>query len=704
MSNIKKILIPIAILFGVLILSFFIYLSFIFFGNYAIDEEKLVLNSASKVVSLDDTLITKLYVENREIVPFSKIPEHVRHAFLSIEDRRFYDHGGIDGKAIARAIVADIRHGGKVQGGSTITQQLAKNLFLSNEKTMWRKVKEVLIALNLERRYSKDQILALYLNQIYFGHGAYGIEAASQLYFSKSVSELTVEEGASLAAIPKAPSHYSPLLQPEKNVERRNTVLYSMSEEGFLTETEYATAKNKKLKTNVPESLKNDALTSYIDLIYAEAESEFGIPGEELLRGGYTIVTPLDTKLQEIVHKNINDATLYPSAHPDIQSQGVFIDGKTGGVKAAVGGREYMAKGLNRVVVKRQPGSTIKPLYVFGPGMNEGIVGPYSLLPNERTDFNGYSPRNAGGVYTPTATVFDAITYSYNVPAVALLDEVGIDVAKDYAEKVGLSFEDDGLATALGGLSEGITPLALAGGYQSFLNEGVYIAPHFISRIYRSDGTEVERDRTLTESVWKPQVAWDMIRMLEQVVASGTGTSGGYEGALAGKTGTTSMPNFPANSRDAWFVGMTTDIVGAVWMGYDQNNGNEGIQSGSDTPVKLFKKVMSEYPNAGEATFTKPGNIEDLERPISLPIIEDVKAVKSGLFSHSITFTASSDERVVYRLYRLKDGKRKLVDEVIGVNVIDIPFMDALTKATYEVVPYDRITGLEGTPSNGVFY
>ncbi|MGL4818539.1 MAG: transglycosylase domain-containing protein [Bacilli bacterium] len=682
------------------LLSFLLYFTWIALGNYAIDDERLQLQSASTIVDTNGELITKLYVENREIVPIQQIPAHVQQAFVSVEDRRFYEHQGIDIRAILRALAADLWHGGKVQGGSTITQQLAKNIFLTNEKTIFRKVKEVLISLSLERKYSKDQILELYLNGIYFGHGAYGIQSAAQQFFGKDVSQLSIAEGAALAALPKAPATYSVVSQPEKNAQRRKIVLSLMAKEGYIDEATVQKESERTLVVSEGKKVDTTGLETYIDMVYEEAERVYHIPSGDLLRGGYKITVPLNRKLQTAASEQLNDSKNYPEQHSDVQSAAVFLDNGTGAVIAAVGGRDYTAKALNRVRVNRQPGSTIKPLYVYGPAMNEGLVDPYTTLPNERTDFDGYSPRNASDVYTKEATVYESILRSYNVPAVWTLDQLGVTQGKRYMQMMNISFPDEGLATALGGLEQGTSPLAIAAAYRTFWAEGVYAEPYIIESIERADGTAFatpQRDRTV---VFHSQVAWDMMRMLQGVVDSGTAKSGAYDGALAGKTGTTNFPGKRDAVRDAWFAGITPEVTGTIWMGYDSNHGNEGIQSGTDTPVRLFKSIATAANLDRRTSFSKPDHLSDLEAPIAMPEITDLTLERSGFFGQSLQFTPSEDKRVIYRIYKERNGKRASIGEVIGVGKYDVPFPHNLTQGTYTVVPYDRITAREGNASN----
>src|SRR6478752_2483134 len=342
----KKGLYAIAALVGIFLLGLIGYIIILFLGNYVIDEKKIVMDSATRLVDENGDELTKLYVKNRDLV--------------SIEDVRFYEHHGIDFKSIGRALYRDILAGGSVEGGSTLTQQLAKNVFLSNDKTLLRKTKEVVVAINLEQRYSKQKLLEMYLNQIYFGHGAYGIQAASKLYFNKDVSELTVEEGALLAALPKAPNSYSPILHPEKSIERRNVVLNAMQKAGYLSAEKNVRLQGRTLGLNVKEQAKNPAYLTYIDMVIQEAEKKYSISSNELLRGGYTVKVPMSTKVQEAAYELMKENRYFPGTDNSAQGAFVLVDNKSGGVLSVMGGRDYVQKSLNRLNVKRQPGSTMK--------------------------------------------------------------------------------------------------------------------------------------------------------------------------------------------------------------------------------------------------------------------------------------------------------------------------------------------------------
>jgi len=273
----KRFFIPIIITAAIFLLSLIGYITILFLGDYVIDEKKLIFHASSKIVDHNGEEVASLYTENRRPVSIAEVPDNVKNAFIAVEDKRFYEHHGIDFKSVSRAVYKDILAGGKVEGGSTITQQLAKNTFLTNDKTFLRKTKEVIIAINLERDYSKDKLLEMYLNQLYFGHGVYGIQAAANYFFNKDVKDLTVCEGAVLASIPKAPSTYSPILNPEKSRERRNVILGMMNEQGYISSKGTVRAQGSTLGLHVKEKSKNPWLDSYIYLVIKEAEDKNSI-------------------------------------------------------------------------------------------------------------------------------------------------------------------------------------------------------------------------------------------------------------------------------------------------------------------------------------------------------------------------------------------------------------------------------------------
>ncbi|MGM7719352.1 transglycosylase domain-containing protein [Metabacillus sp. Hm71] len=696
----KKLLLSCLILIITVAFSFLGYIFIIFMGNYVIDDEKLVMNTASKLVDIEGKEITKLYIENRELVDISEVPDHVQQAFISVEDQRFYEHYGIDMRAIGRALYKDILAGSKVEGGSTITQQLAKNIFLTNDKTLLRKTKEAIIAINLEKRYSKAKLLEMYLNQVYFGHGAYGIKSAAKFYFNKDVSELTLEEGALLAGIPKAPSTYSPIDNAEKSRERRNVILSLMGDQNYISYEEVVRTQGKTVKLKVNKKQESPWISTYIDMVFDEAKEKYALSNEELLRGGYTITVSLQEELQKSAYELFQKKEYFPGTDEHAQGAFILIDNKTGGVLAAIGGRDYVPKGLNRLNVMRQPGSTFKPIAVYAPSIESDLFHPYSLLKDEKLKYGDYLPENYDNQYAGKVTMFDAIISSKNAAAVWTLSELGIENSKKYLQKVGISFKDNGLAIALGGLSKGVTPIQMANAYRTFTTNGNYSEHHLIEKISDRKGEVIAENKQEAERVYSPQTAWDMTRMLQHVVSEGTAKHGAFQGELAGKTGTTSFPGVEGAAKDAWFVGFTENVVGAIWMGYDKTDKTHYLKHGSSYPTKLFKDILTEAKWEQNVAFKVPEGVNDLESPIRLKEIDRVDARYTfkplGLITLTLQWEAQQDERVEYRIYEQSESGQKLVGTVTGKGFYEIPYVNVFSESTYKVAPFNVQTREEG--------
>ncbi|WP_096188231.1 transglycosylase domain-containing protein [Evansella halocellulosilytica] len=704
----KRILFSFLFLIATIVFGFTFYLGIILFGNYAIDDKDLVMNAATTIEDKNGEEITKLYVENRQLVSLEEVPEYVIQAFISVEDHRFYEHQGIDFRSIGRALYRDITTGGKVEGGSTITQQLAKNAFLSHDKTWLRKTKEVLIAINLEREYSKNDILELYLNRIYFGHGAHGIQAASKLYFDKDVSELTIDEGALLAALPKGPNYYSPIQHPERSKERRNLVLSLMEQRGYLSADAAVRYQGRTIPTDPTKMTANPAYLSYMDLVLEEAENYFHLSREEVLKGGYRIVVEMDPNLQEAAYDEFQNSNNFPQSTGKNEVEGslVFIDNKTGGIVAAQGGREYIREGFNRVTAKRQPGSAIKPVAVYGPALESGEVHPYSLLKDELLDYDGYTPRNYNHQYSGEITMYDAVKHSANAPAVWLLNELGLDFAREHLKTQNIEVGNEGLAIALGGMETGVSPLQLAGAFRTYANHGEYSEPYFIREIYDRNGELVGERSVEAVEVLSPQTAWYMTRMLEAAIESGTGAYGHYDGPLAGKTGTSSHHLVEGGAKDIWFAGFTPDISGAVWMGYDRSDEEHYLTVGSEVPTTLFKDILvkasTNDPNRSTA-FEKPVGVEDMQEPIRFVTIDDLSANLSvgwrGM-NVNLEWSGSEDQRLHYFIYEKTNNSYEKVGEVAGVNEYTVQGVNLFSDSMYVVVPYNPQIDREGEASN----
>ncbi|MRX71450.1 PBP1A family penicillin-binding protein [Bacillus lacus] len=680
------------------------YLMILLMGNYVIDEKKLVFESASVLADSNGEELTKLFTKNRKLIGIEEIPQHVQEAFVAVEDKRFYEHHGIDFRAIGRALYKDILAGSKVEGGSTITQQLAKNIFLSHEKSMLRKTKEAVIAINLEREYSKQKLLEMYLNQVYFGHGAYGIEAAAKFYFNKQASQLTLEEGALLAGLPKAPNSYSPVNHLEKSKGRRDLVLSLMQQEGYITSEEAVRTQGKTVQLSLSEKTEKPWLDSYIDLVMDEAERKYGISNEELLRGGYKIYVPMNQDIQQQAFEKFADASYFPGTDNGAQGSFVLLDNKTGGVLSAIGGRNYTPKGFNRVKSKRQPGSAFKPLAVYGPAIDSGEFHPYSLLDDNEQTFGDYAPKNHTGEYGGEVTMYDALIASKNIPAVWTLNEIGVKEGKTYLAQMGMPIKDNGLAIALGGLNEGVSPLQLAGAYRTFPRNGVYSEPFFIEKLEDQHGKEIEAPEEEEKRIFSQQTAWYMTKMLEKVVDEGTARTGSYQGTLAGKTGTTSYPGKKGAVMDAWFAGYTPEVTGVIWMGYDQTDEQHYLTQGSAAPTKLFKEIAAQSPIKKDLAFIKPGKANELEDPIRLAELEDIEIGYTfktfGLVTVRINWTPQNDERVEYRVYeKPKNGEERMVGSVTGEGSFDVPYANIFSDTSYKVVPYNTQTKKEGAGS-----
>ncbi|SDM00045.1 transglycosylase domain-containing protein [Sediminibacillus halophilus] len=697
---------PLLIGGAIFLLGLIGYLTILFGGRFVVDEQDLILPAATVVETKAGERIGEIYDEYRRPVTIKQIPDHVEDAFVAIEDNRFYEHAGVDFKAVTRAVFRDIVSMEKAEGGSTITQQLAKNLFLHNDKTWMRKTKEVMAAIYLERNFSKDKILEYYLNEIYFAHGIYGVGAAAEFYFSKPVDELSVTEGALLAAMSKAPNTYSPLIDEEKAKERRDLVLQQMNQLDMLRTEEMLQLQGKTLGVNQQKEEDKPWNASYLDLAIKEAAETYQLTLPELKRGGYRLVVNINETAQRTAYEHFQQDEYFPGSAAGVEGSFVLIDNRSGEIAAAIGGRDYQIGGLNRVTTARQPGSTMKPLAVYGPAMMMEEYSPYSLLVDEERSYGDYTARNYDGSYSGQVTMYEALQQSKNAPAVWLLNEIGIPNAKEYLEKMDISLSDNGLAIALGGLEQGVSPLKLAQAYGTFPNGGEMNSASAINKIFDRNGELLESKLPKPKQVFSPQTAWNMVRMLEAVVDKGTGKAGSYSGALAGKTGSTQHPTAEGKVKDAWFAGFTPEYSSALWMGYDQADEGHFLTAGSEKPTRLTKAILSDLDKSQKlaAKFEQPENVKDVEEPVDLPEITDLSARYSlgglSLVRGTLTWTASADDRIKYELYRVKNGNEQKIGEVEGKGSYQINRIGLFEQASYYVVPVDPLTGQRGKPSN----
>lgn len=553
-------------------------------------------------------IVSKISNSNIEGVRLDQIPKELIEAVISVEDQQFYKHHGVNYFGITRAFTQNLLKGDVVAGGSTITQQLTKNAFLTQDRTYSRKFKELLIARKIERTYSKDDILERYLNQIYLGEGAWGVQRAAQIYFGKDVSELSLSESATLAGLIKAPSHLSPYKNMEKSVQRRNIVLSLMKNEEYISQAEYDEAIGQEIVLADPTMPNYEGkYPYYIDHIIDEAVNKYGLTKNEVLSGGLHIYTALNPVIQDALEEVYQDDRYFPESKTDqlIQSGSVFLDPKTGGINALVGGRgEYTYGRFNNATeLVRQPGSTLKPL-VYTAALEQGYQ-ISDLLVDLPINIDGYSPNNFDQKFRGQVTMYDAVAQSYNIPPVWLLHNIGIENGVRAVERFGIPLEeqDHNLGLALGGMHKGTSPLRMAQAFSAFANDGVMMEAHAIVEIKDSEGEVIGKWREQSVEVTEAEVAQEMTYMLKGAVDVGTAKKAQISGMeVAGKTGTTQLPFTGVDgSKDHWFVGYTPDIVGAVWLGYDKTDAEHYLTSTSSfTAPPIFGQVlsrsMSEYP------------------------------------------------------------------------------------------------------------
>lgn len=585
------------------------------------------LSGAKTTLIYDDKgqAVSKLHAEeNRTEVTIDKIPQDLINAFIATEDRDFYNHRGVNYKGIIRALVRNVQSGDLTgQGASTITQQLARNAFLGFEKKWDRKLKEVILAYKLESKYSKEEILTMYMNKIYFGAGAYGVQAAANTYFSKDVSELTLEECALIAGLVQSPSSYDPFQFYDRAKARQEIVLDSMQASNFIDyETaEKAKATELKLKKSVGSG---DKYGFFVDAVIEEAISiltELGYedPNNTIYRSGLKIYTTMDSGLQahaDELFKNQNNFPNQSVAGETIQAALVLLDHSNGEVKAIMGGRAYeQRRGFNRATnAYRQPGSAIKPLAVYAPALELNYM-PYYVLDDSPISYkignDIWSPENYDKKYRGLITMRTAVQWSVNTYAIQLLDQIGIRNSFDFLSSMGFELIDKpghndlGLSPlALGSLTKGATPLQMAAGYGAIANKGVYAEPYFISKIIDDRGIEIYKRTPQYKRIMAEETAWLMSNMLQTVVTSGTGTNFNIPGVFtAGKTGTTEK------YMDSWFAGFSSQYAGAVWMGYDKQHTMSYVYGGGYPAMLLRSMVQKGHAVNNPAPPQKPSDI-----------------------------------------------------------------------------------------------
>jgi penicillin-binding protein 1A len=577
-------------------------------------------DQASVLVDREGEEVAKLFVTRRVVVPVDSLPEHVMNAFVAIEDRRFWDHGGVDWRRVVGALLANVRSGGIEEGSSTITMQLARNVFPeqlpASQRTFTRKIAEARVAREIENRYGKREIMELYLNQIYFGSGAYGIETAAEEYFGKAASQLTLAESAMLAALPRAPSRLNPRANEEAALEGRALVLRRMADQGMITAEERAEADETGLVLREGRAEDDGFAPYFVEAVRRQLEEQLG---NALYTQGYTIHTTLDLGAQRAAEDELAGAlrgiesgrygafphATYASIHADtardrtqsppyLQGAVVVMDAQTGDVLALVGGRDFDDSQFNRATqARRQPGSAFKP-FVYAAALSSGFPPSHRLLdqPLRYTLDNGrvWEPRNYDGSFAGVVSMRQALTHSRNVPTVRLANETGMSRVLGTAEQFGLGRMPSNPSVVLG--TAEVTPLQLTAAYAAFATLGQRPEPRLVTRVVDRTGATVWAQQPSARRVIDPGVAFIATSMMQDVVDRGTGTgvrAVGFRSPAAGKTGTTQ------DAADVWFVGFTPEVVGTIWIGLDRRQRILRGATGGEIAAPVWGRIMQRF-------------------------------------------------------------------------------------------------------------
>jgi 1A family penicillin-binding protein len=590
----------------VFLLSWFLFLGGLTFSVQA--QEKIATYpplpapyTSIKVFDNQGRFAGRILLEKKYWVAIDRIPIFLQKALVAIEDSRFYEHSGIDIRGIARALVKDVVKGKMAEGGSTITQQLIKNKYLSGEKTIERKVKEGLLAMEYERKYTKKQILEMYFNEVYFGNGAWGVAQAAHLYFDKNPEELNENECSLLAGVPKAPNRYNPLGDPVKIRDRRNLVLKRMADLSMISSGQEQSLKNKPISV-----IKPGEAFYYLSHIRNKLVERYG--QDIIERGGLEVTTAMDLPLQRLAERILRDSV--KAISPQLQGALLCLDPTSGDVLAAVGGVDFSTSSYNRAfIAKRQPGSSIKPL-IYAAALEKGFTAS-SLFNDTPAGYN----RGNGEVWKPLnyerklygdLTLRQALAHSNNIITVKLLESIGVPYFLNFAANLGLNFRSpNDLSLALG--TEEVTLGEMVSAYSSLANNGVRSDPRVIIRIYdKTRNTWLENPPVLKPAL-SPATAFVTTQMLRDVLTYGTAkslNSFSQERPSAGKTGTTD------DYRDAWFIGYTPQLITGVWAGYDKPRpGGRGFTGGAIcAPIwgRFMRSALAEKPIIA---FSRPDNV-----------------------------------------------------------------------------------------------
>ncbi len=621
---------------------------------------------SSQIFDANGKLITTIHsVENRLPASINKIPKNLQHAFIAAEDARFYQHSGVDPRGILRAVWSNLTDRGISEGGSTITQQLARNALLSQDQTIKRKVQEAFLSLQIERQYSKDEILEMYMNQIYFGQGAYGVQTAAQIYFGKNVEDLNLAECAMIAGIPKSPNYYSPSSNLKAAKERQAVVLDQMVKYGYIDSLSAAKARTTEIKLANRQTATATTPASYFtDYVVQQLIDKYG--ADAVYKDGLKVYTTLDLEMQSKAESAMQQLPTSRTDENGIkQPQGalVAIEPHTGHIKAMVGGRGNDQ--FNRAVLaERQPGSAFKP-FVYLAAIESGYT-PASIIDDSPISFGSWSPVNYDRRFRGHVTMRSALENSLNVVTVKLAQQAGIDKALYYAQQMGISTlvlngntNDRNLAMSLGGLTRGVTPLEIASAYGVLANNGVRVEPTAIMKVVDRNGKVIEENIPKEKVVVNERSAFILTDMMKGVITNGTGTGAYFGRPAAGKTGTTS------DYKDAWFIGFTPDLVAAVWMGCDNPEYLNDVTGGT-IPASIWKSFMTGVANKYVARdFVRPSGIVAARVSDKDGLLVNDPNNKEG---HNEIFVEGTQPTKLSTVSATKDGKEKDGKDAKGTN------------------------------------
>ncbi|QGQ46655.1 transglycosylase domain-containing protein [Metabacillus sediminilitoris] len=603
-------------------------------GAPPLDDKKLKDSFSSKVYDINGEEITEFGQVKRTYTPYEDIPKVLEDAVLATEDARFYEHSGVDFIRLGGALVANLQEGFGAEGGSTITQQVIKNSLLTTDKTITRKVQEVWLAFQLEQKYSKQEILEMYLNKIYFAGNIYGVAQAAESFYGKELGDLELHEAAMIAGMPQSPNNYNPRTSPEKAEKRRNIVLSLMAKHGFITEAEANEAKKVPVQSTVVEPTeKANPYHAFVGEVIEEIKEKTDIDAGS---AGLEIYTTLDPEAQDTVENVLNgDEIEFPDE--ELQAGIALVDTKTGEIRALGGGRNQPVGGYNYATdTKRQPGSVIKPVLDYGPAIEHLKWSTYKQITDAPYSYSDGTPiNNWDRSYKGEMSIRNALADSRNIPAVKAIQEVGLEKAQKFAQGLGIPLDEIYESYAIGGFNDGVSPLQMAGAFSAFGNNGIFIEPHTVKKIVLSDGTEISLAPE-PEAAMSDYTAFMITDMMKSVVEYGTGKSVNSPPInIAGKTGTTNFTpedkakyNVPSGAaKDAWFVGYNPNYTAAVWTGYNISKDSDKVYlDSSDQRLAraIFKEVFTTVAEGDTSDFEQPDSV--VKRAVEIGSSEAVLA------------------------------------------------------------------------------